>query len=147
MRDVAKSFALRGACIGAIFGVAALMARRYNEYCNNQHLSHPGYAVVSSARGICGHTEYSRYEDGSQDVKVYFGLGHDLFDSLFYQDINGDGKVDRIRRESGKIKMNRLEELLMRTYDYQQHKKDFDEADRVLRGQMQKYQNKAEEEK
>ena len=99
-----------------------------------------GSAVASSLATAT--TDYSvdpLNTDGSQDVKEYPSLGHRLFDSELYQDLNGDGLVDRIRRNGAEWKMNRLSELLVREYDYQSDKERFDEADKQLQELMVKY--------
>ncbi|MBU4501267.1 MAG: hypothetical protein KKA79_01645 [Nanoarchaeota archaeon] len=56
---------------------------------NNKHTVKEGRETISYATGLTGHVEYTMYSDGSQDVKDYPGLGHRLFDSKLYQDING----------------------------------------------------------
>lgn len=56
-----------------------------------------------------------------------------------YQDLNGDKKVDRIRRNGAEWKFNRLSELLIREYDYAKHEKKFNEADKLLRKLIKNY--------
>jgi hypothetical protein len=62
-----------------------------------------------------------------------------MFDSKLYQDLNGDGLVDRIRQNGAEWKMNRLADLLVREYDYSSNSSDFDEADKMLYELMQEY--------
>jgi hypothetical protein len=75
-------------------------------------------------------------------VKEYPGLSHRLFDSELHQDLDGDGFVDRIRRNGAEWKMNNLSELLVREHDYDAHKERFDEADTQLKELMDKYPEK-----
>ncbi len=121
--------------------VAALLGgvRGCNMAWNNRSIVKPAYQTESRATGLYGHVEFTRYSDGSQDVKIYPGFAHRLFDSELHQDLNGDGLVDRIRRNGAEWKMNRLSELLVREYDYESHKERFDEADAQLQDLMAKY--------
>ncbi len=75
--------------------VALGVTKGLNHYLNDNEINAPGYKSVSYATGLSGHVEYTRYSDGSQDVKIYPGLGHRLFDSELHQDLNGDGHVDK----------------------------------------------------
>lgn len=122
-----------------IFGLIGLGARGYNMLMNNRTIDKPTHHTVSYATGLTGHVEYTRYVDGSQDVKIYPGLGHRLWDSELHQDLNGDGAVDRIRKNGAEWKMNRLSELLIREYDYDTSKDRFDKADERLQNLMKKY--------
>ena len=72
------------------------------------------------------------YADGTQDVKEYPGLGHRIFDSELRQDLNGDGLVDRIRRNGSELKMHRLSELLVRKNDYLGNKDSSGTATKVV---------------
>lgn len=112
----------------------------YNRALNNRSIERPAHQTESRAIGIYGHIEFTRYSDESIDIKEYPGFApHRLFDSELYQDLNGDGLVDRIRQNGAEWKMNRLSELLVREYDYEAHKDRFDEADKQLQGLMVKY--------
>ncbi len=125
---------------GALIIAALLSATRdCNKVWNNRTLHKPAYISVNYATGLTGHVEYTKYTDGSQDVKEYPGLGHRLMDSELHQDLNGDGLVDRIRQNGAEWKMNSLSELLVREHDYQTNKEKFDEADRQLQELMTKY--------
>ena len=106
---------------------------------NNRNLDKPGYQTESYATGLTGHIEFTRYSDGSMDVKEYPGLGHRMFDSELHQDINGDGLIDRIRKNGAEWKMNHLSELLVRKHDYDSHKEKFNEADARLKDLITKY--------
>ena len=121
--------------------VAALLGgvRGCNMAWNNRSTVKPAYQTESRATGLYGHVEFTRYSDGSQDVKEYPGFAHRLFDSELHQDLNGDGLVDRIRQNGAELKMNHLSELLVREHDYDSHKERFDEADAQLQDLMAKY--------
>ncbi len=120
--------------VGGICGVIG-----YNVALNNRTLFRPGYTSVNYATGLTGHTEYTRYADGSQDVNKYPGIVYRALDSEFHQDLNGDGLVDRIRRNGAEWKMNRLGKVLVRKLDYPSHSKMFDKADEQLQALMAKY--------
>ncbi|MEM7822907.1 MAG: hypothetical protein QW703_01500, partial [Candidatus Aenigmatarchaeota archaeon] len=111
----------------------------YNWKLNDRELHKPDYELVSKPTGLIGHIEYIVYKNGSKDLKIYPGLGHKLFSSEFYQDLNGDGKVDIIRENAPTWKLNKLDYLLVREHDYQTNKEKFDEADRKLQEAMAKY--------
>ena len=135
MKDTLKTIGVGAAIIATLLGGV----RGCNMAWNNRTLNKPAYTSVNYATGLTGHIEYTRYADGSQDVKEYPGLGHRLFDSELHQDLNGDGLVDRIRQNGAEWKMNRLSDLLVREHDYQANKERFDEADRQLQELMAKY--------
>lgn len=117
-------------------GVALFASSIYNMAWNNLTIETQAYRSVSRAKGLSGHIEYTRYADGSRDVRVYHPLGHKIFDSELHQDFNGDGKVDRIRVDGADLKFNSLTEILVREQDYKTHRKRFDEADRQLQELM-----------
>jgi len=122
-----------------VFGALAIGTRSCNNAFNDKSIDKPAYHTESHTTGVSGHVEYTRYSDGSQDVKIYPGLSPRIFDSELYQDLNGDGLVDRIRREGSELKMSCLSGLLVREYDYLLNKKVFDEADKQLRELMTRY--------
>jgi len=126
----------------AIIAVALGGTRGCNMLFNNRSLDKPAYHIESYSTGLTGHIEFTRYFDGSIDVKEYPGLGHRLFDSELHQDINGDGLVDRIRKNGSELKMNQLSEILVRETDYQTNKKRFDKADTQLQDLITKYPSK-----
>lgn len=127
------------ACMAGILAIPFLVGRGCNMACNNRTIDRPAYHTESYATGITGHVEYTKYSDSSQDVKIYPGLSHRLFDSELYQDLDGDGLVDRIRQNGSEIKMNRLSELLVREHDYEANKDRFDKADAKLQELMEEY--------
>jgi len=122
-----------------VFGLALLGARGCNSLLNNRTINKSTHQTVSYATGINGHVEYTKYVGGSQDVKIYPGLGHRLWDSELHQDLDGDGYVDRIRKNGSELKANRLTEILIRGLDYDTHKDRFDKADERLQKLMEKY--------
>ncbi|MBI2045485.1 hypothetical protein HYT23_05480 [Candidatus Pacearchaeota archaeon] len=127
--------------LGAV-AVPLVLAVGINRGCNNQAISHPGYHAVSKANGLSGHTEYVKYADGSQEVKIYPGLGHGLFSSRLLEDFNGDSLIDRIRENSGTIQANKLKRILIRDFDSTAYKEEFAEADRELQEQIIKLQER-----
>ena len=110
-----------------------------NCFMNNQDISTEAYTLHSDATWLFGHTEYIKYHDGSQDVKIYPKLSHRYYDSIIYQDIDGDNKVDRIRANAPDYKYNKFSVLLFREYDLQNNQKKFDKADKVLEELIAKY--------
>ena len=135
MKDTIKMISIGAGIIGAML----LGARGCNMAWNNRSTDKPAYRTESRASGLYGHVEYTRYSDGSQDVKEYHGFAHRLFDSELHQDLNGDGLVDRIRRDGPEWKMHRLNDILERKVDYESNKDRFDKADAQLKELMIKY--------
>ena len=88
--------------------LSILGTRGCNNLLNNQTIDKATYHTESQATGINGHVEYTRYLDGSQDVKIYPGLSHRLLGSELHQDFDGDGLIDRIRQDGPELKMHRL---------------------------------------
>jgi len=127
----------------SLFAGAMFLGVRGCNYCfNNFQTKEESHQTVSYSTGITGHVEYTRYKDGSQDVKVYPGVGHRLWDSDLFQDLNGDGKVDRIRRNGPEWKVNSLTEVLVRKQDYETNRERFDKADARLRELRAEYAEK-----
>lgn len=130
-----------GSTIGFFaFGIGASLAgiRGCNMFWNNEILKEPAYTSHSYATGVSGHIEYVKYSDGSSDVRICPDFNR-LFDSELHQDLNGDKKIDRIRQIGAELKMNNLNELLVRETDYFIHKERFDEADEQLRKLIRDY--------
>lgn len=123
----------------SILAAPALGTRLINMAWNNRSADNPGYHMESFATGITGHVEFIRYNDGSMDVKEYPGIGRRIFDSELYQDLDGDGLVDRIRRNGAEWKFNKLNEVLVRNQDYETHQGRFDKADEQLQDLIDKY--------
>lgn len=121
--------------LGLIFGAVA----GFNHLWNSQELQGVGFHSYSHAKPISGHVEYTIYADGTQDVKIYHWFGHRTIDSTLYQDLNGDDRVDRIRKNGSELKANSLRKILIREYDYEEHKDEFDKADAELQKLKQKY--------
>jgi len=122
-----------------VFVASLGLTKGYNMLCNNRTINKPAYHMESRAIGLNGHIEYTKYADNSQDVKEYPGLGHRLFDSQLFQDLNGDNLVDIIRKNGSELKMNRVTELLVRKHDYNSNKERFDKADKKLQELAKKY--------
>lgn len=106
---------------------------------NNRTINRPAYRTESRASGLTGHVEYTKYLDGSQDVKINRGFWSTLFGSELHQDLDGDGFVDRIRLNSSELKMYRLYDILVRGHDYPANKARFDAADKQLQELAAKY--------
>ncbi len=126
------------------FGASLLAVKSCNEYYNSRSLITPAYRMESFTTGVSGHIEYIRYADHSQDVIIYPEFGLRFSDSELHQDLNGDGKVDRMRRNSGEWKRHSLVEMLIRTTDYEEHQHRFGEADALLQRLMQSYPSNAQ---
>ena len=120
-------------------GIILSGTRACNNLWNNRHIKNSTHETYSYATGLTGHVEYSEYADGSVDIKIYPGLGHRLFDSKLYQDLDGDDKIDRIRENGAEWKMNRLDHLLSREIDFGEHREEFEEADEALKELIAKY--------
>jgi len=117
--------------------------RLYNSAWNNKTIDNPGYKTESRASGIFGHVEFTTYSDNSHDVKTYPGLiDHRYFNSQLNQDLDGDGLVDRIRRDGSEFRMHSLKKILTRENDYEKNKELFDKTDKQLQDLILKYPNK-----
>ena len=110
-----------------------------NMIFNDRTIKGQSYNTESHSTGISGHVEYTLCKDGSRDVKIYPSFGHTMFSSELYQDLNGDGLVDRIRQEGPAMKNHSLKNILIRKFDYQQNKEIFDKADNQLSALMNEY--------
>jgi len=142
MGEILKIAGTYTSLLAGIIGIVLLAGRGCNNYLNNRTIDKPAYHTESRALGLSGHVEYTKYLDGSQDVKIYPSLGHRLFNSELHQDLNGDGLVDRIREDGSELKANRLKDILIRKQDYSINKERFDKADRQLQELMTKYPTK-----
>lgn len=132
-----------GSIFLVIFFVILLFGMRgCNMAWNNREIVRVGYISNSRATGLIGHVEYTRYSDGSQDVKLYHDLGRRLFGSELYQDLDGDNKIDRIRYNGAEWKLNRLSKILIREDDMTSEISTFTKADERLRQLRQKYPRK-----
>lgn len=134
-RQVSKLAAvlILGGAVSLPLGIAYLQ----NSITTNRTISKPAYVMFSEARGL-GHIEFTKYKDGSSDVKAYPTLRWNISSDLM-QDLNGDGKVDRIRMQGTWFKKERLNDILVREYDYSKHQSEFDNADSTLQELMQRY--------
>jgi hypothetical protein len=126
--------------VGLLLGLPFLATRGCSMIYNNRDIETPTQHQISYATGIFGHREYVAHNDGSTELKIYPSyLGHRLGASIFYQDLDGDGKVDRIRESGGEITMNNLKTSLVRQLDYEANKEIFDEADKILAKEKDKH--------
>lgn len=118
----------------AVLALLALFTRGCSSYNNNRVITSNSYETFSYAQGINGHVEYTKYSNGSQDVKVYY-----THSELFCQDFDGDNKADRIRENASRLKAKKLSYILIRCDDYKNNKEKFDEADKLLNELSVKY--------
>ncbi len=128
--------------VGAIIltiGIGLGVARGCDMMWNNRTIQSNGATTISRATGISGHREFTRYDSGAMDVKIYADFGHRLFSSKLYQDLNGDAQVDVIREQGSEWTMHRLKSLLLRETDYTTEKARFDQADKVLETLINQY--------
>ncbi len=132
---------LSGLIFAGMIGASALgVISVYNRLLNDRTINKSKYITVSRVAGLFGHIEYTRYFDGSRDIKEYPGIfTHRYLSSDFYQDLQGDGLVDRIRENGSEFLLNRFGKLLVRESDYSSHKKEFDKADKKLQRLMARY--------
>ncbi len=113
----------------------------WNWWMNDHVITKPGLTSTSKPTGLSGHREVTIYDDGTADLKHYPGLGHRFFDSTLYQETTKDCRIDRIRKNSSEMKMNRLETILVRTHDLDSHRKEFDEGDAWLADVLDRCRN------
>jgi len=123
-----------------IMGLLLGGLRGCNMLWNNTETLTPSRHTISHATGLVGHNEYTQYANKSVDLKVYPGnpFGHRWFESRLYQDLNGDGKVDRIRINGPEFTLHHLKDILSREGDYASHKEDFDLGDKLLTEESKK---------
>lgn len=127
------SYKSDGLMIAGVVAFSIVASRGCDMFCNNRQIDTAGRHTISYATGLVGHNEYTRYTDGSSDMKIYPSIvGHRVASSKMFQDLDGDGLVDRIRINGPEWQMNRLVAVWCRDADYQAHKKEFDEADSLM---------------
>jgi hypothetical protein len=102
-----------------------------NHLMNSRRIVTPTSIGESKMKGLMGHTEYQENSNGSQEFKIYGGLGnYGSINSTFGLDIEGDGKVDILMINSSIS--SQLKKSLVRSLDYPTNKSEFDEADMHL---------------
>ncbi len=123
----------KGLLIGlGIIGGTLLGIRGCNSFWNNRVINTSAYKTVSHATGLVGHLEYTQYKNSSQEVKELPGIfGHKMVSSTLYEDIDGNGTVDRISVSGPEWKMYRGE-IFVRDQNYIRKKELFDKGDRLL---------------
>lgn len=129
--EIKGTFMTMAVYLGILGGIF-LGVRGCNAAFNNRTIDNPTHHTESRAIGLAGHIEYTKYADGSQDVKIYPWFGHRLIGSELHQDLDGDNVIDRIRRNGPEWKMNRLIEVLVKEEDYVTNKERFDKASKQL---------------
>jgi len=141
MTETLKNKIGEGLLIAAAVVGVYFVSNWMNSMHNTKHVVTKGYQLESVSNGMDGHTEFIRYKDGSCDIKI-IPKKESYDDTQYYQDLDGDGLIDRIRRSSNFTTTNRrLTELLIRKHDYSSKKSDFDKADNTLSKLMDKYPN------
>jgi hypothetical protein len=138
IKEYVKPILLTGVTLLTVLG----LSKGCNMLLNNRSIDHPGYKFESRALGPFSHTQFIEFADGSYEIKKYPIFGLRTFSSELYQDLNGDGLVDRIRRNGPEWQMNRLVELLDRKHDYETHTERFERADQELQELITRYSTK-----
>lgn len=113
--------------IGIGVGAGAGLHRGCNVHYNSYETRTPKYHTVSKATGIAEHIDYTKYADGTEEIR--FSPGIRINPEKIYFNSGKDNEVDRIRKHSnhtGKL------ELLVRDLDYETNKEEFDKADQLL---------------
>lgn len=141
IKETLKGIVTYSIIIGGFLGILGGGIRGCSYLWNDKTVENSAYVLNSRAIGVNGHIELTQYSNGSFDVKKYPGFGHTYFSSKLYQDLDGDTLVDGIRVNSSAWRMNSIKELLVREHDYETHKKEFDEADLLLRTEIARYAN------
>ncbi|HLC56452.1 MAG TPA: hypothetical protein VJJ23_04415 [Candidatus Nanoarchaeia archaeon] len=93
--------------------------------------------VCKKADGLLGYTEIDLYE---RDGKIEVGKNSVFSDSKIYVDEDGDWYVDEIYISSGLFSMR--EPILLfrdRNKDFKDHKRLFEEANKVLEKELQRF--------
>src|SRR3989344_7278745 len=93
-----------------------IIAKGCNSLIYQDTINKPGYHAESFSTGLAGNIIYTKYSDGSQDVKIR--PGWPFMRERFHQDLNGDGLVDRTRLGSPFVRGG-LKDILIRSTDYQ----------------------------
>lgn len=130
-----KEFKLGGFLVKVLIWLAVifLLPRGCNMLWNNRHIQTESTETISYAKGFIAHIEYTKYGDGSEDIKKYPDvLGHRYLSSVLYQNFDRDNTIDRIRKNGPEWKMHRLTKIVVRETDYEEHKKEFDKGDELL---------------
>lgn len=123
VKYIGKAALVLGLLFGSIFGIA----RGCNVHFNSYETKTQKYHTVSKATGIGEHIDYTRYADGTEEIRV--APGNRWASEKMYFNSGNDPEVDRIRKHS--IHTGKLE-LLIRETDYAKNKEEFDKADQLL---------------
>ena len=127
MDDLIKYLGKTALLLGVLFGSIIGISRGCNVHFNSYETKTSKYHTVSKATGVGEHIDYTKYDDGTEEVRVRPGLR--LNPEKIYSNSGQDNKVDRIRNHSnhtGKL------ELFIRETDYENNKEEFDKADQLL---------------
>ena len=104
-----------------------------NRVKNTRYQVNESYMYYSESFGFVGHKDIAKYADNSVEVKVYPSYGHRYNSSISYRDSDGDGLVDIIRVNGSEWTMNKLQDIFVREFDYNTHKKEFDKGDILIK--------------
>ena len=108
-----------GAALG--IGISYCATFGFNKLLNDREYIGESYYSISRADGLFSYTELSRSNLYDEVTKT------DFFDGKTITDNNRDGIVDKL-----KIRKIGLTREVTREKDYEQYKKEFDEADKIL---------------
>lgn len=114
-----------------------------NHACNRGVVVQPTHTTISRATGWIGHKDYTRYPDGSVDLKTYPDyFGHFYFSTKLFQDLDGDGLTDRIRVNGPAFQMWQNRAILSRDTDYNTKRGDFLRGDTLIKEWNKIYKEK-----
>lgn len=114
--------------LGIVFG----LTKACNTHFNHKSISGQSYRAESTDSGyLTGHVEYIRYKDCSQEVTIFESFQTGSIKNG--RDLDGDGLIDIIKINGAYWGNLPLKSILVRKDDYLTHKKEFDEADKLLK--------------
>lgn len=121
---------------GLALGITALCGGLST--CNDYKIEKPNFTTNSRSTGVYNYAnkvEYTILADGSEEILVRDGTKMSLLLNLDWDNI-----IDRIRMEKSSIRDSfKLENILIRSGDYSTHKKEFDDADKLLQEERKRY--------
>lgn len=125
-----KTYQIIGLSITGV-AVLTLALSTLLKSCNNYSLSNRNLTSTSRALSTWdfrSKLEYTKLKDGSEEMIHITGRRITL-----YQNLDGDNTIDRIRKEKYVIRdIFKLENILLRRYDYGTNSAGFNSADSLL---------------
>lgn len=106
---------------------------------NNKEVKTESYFLGSRTKFPAGHIEYVRLKDGSETIIEFSRAGH-LGPILISRNLDGDDEIDIIR-ENSSISY-KLKKFLVREIDYPTNKEEFDEKNKLLLEERNRYSGK-----